>query len=792
MAALRGIRTILFFCIVVSLYFHTFTTILLATTTTKSSWSKKHWVYKSSHDAVTARTTAHEFNDEQQESTEDLRKWGFITVYPNPPTQQAQDTTSNFYTRNASVVTVARSESKLKSATTTDRAHPTLGYSSSAASVSDFDASFRPNSPIAETTLVNENVYQYNICNGLSNQLLIHSASIAFAIAQNYVTVEIPDYFIVHGVQTGPNNVLPTPENSVNFGTAFDQAYFKEQIKAMGIKLRFVKFFWVDDENNNRTVNVTRDEQDNPRHPPECRGLENVARADPYLLLKVMEAFRPSAIIKDIIRQMTSSLGEDRDIYDAGVCVHHRTGLDWRSHCRRWSNLTLADGIYRGNCLGPGRLREPLLARILDDGHHWVYYCGDWEKLPALLSTNFTYTIQTRHTMMSEANKEILQSFKPGQPVRDLWALIDFSVCRDLGHFIGNSVSTFSALQVALRKGTKAYWYNSQSIPLASMWRVFQIPIVYTYTEFSEDVGKHLLKASIISVRNHMPHNQIHILYHGSADMEFYMWMKEHGVTIHRHEPKWKDAIEKMRKQGQDKDSHLFAHAGNYLGTWQRIDIPLFLDTEYALFLDSDTIISRPFTIADFGSKITRTVAFSCERVAENQPLNAGVVLMNIPHLRVSYKAFVTFISQHTHSPLFARNIPSDQGAFMEFYQPTFLSRCFNFKPYYDLDSMRECGSRPYIIHFHGPKPHDYLLHLTGHPCNVAKQALCHQAKNQVKTSLCLSMQMFAVASNSVGQDAYCDLTMGHITTREAAFCKQAIHSLAKQEGMCLDLSKFV
>jgi len=221
--------------------------------------------------------------------------------------------------------------------------------------------------------------------------------------------------------------------------------------------------------------------------------------------------------------------------------------------------------------------------------------------------------------------------------------------------------------------------------------------------------------------------------------------------------------------------------------------IIIFLDTEYVLFLDSDTIINRPFTIADFGSEITRTVAFSSEREVENLPVNAGVSLMNIPHLRQSYEAFVTFISNHTHSPLFARDMPSDQGAYMEFYQPTFLSRCFNFKPYYNWRSIRECKSRPYIIHFHGPKPHDYLLHFLGHPCNAAKQALCHQAIKSAKKPLCLSMKRFSVASTLVGQNAYCNLTMGHSTQQEAAVCKQVMESLAnRRDGRCSDVAEFM
>jgi hypothetical protein len=82
-------------------------------------------------------------------------------------------------------------------------------------------------------------------------------------------------------------------------------------------------------------------------------------------------------------------------------------------------------------------------------------------------------------------------------------------------------VSTFSALQVALREQEGSYWYNSQSMPLGDVWSIYQIPIVHTYTELSDIKGKYMLQSSIASVRQHMPLNKICILYHGDDDKSF-------------------------------------------------------------------------------------------------------------------------------------------------------------------------------------------------------------------------------------------------------------------------------
>ena len=64
---------------------------------------------------------------------------------------------------------------------------------------------------------------------------------------------------------------------------------------------------------------------------------------------------------------------------------------------------------------------------------------------------------------------------------------------------------------------------------------------------------------------------------------------------------------------GDPNTSHLFAHAGNYLGTWQRIDIPNFIESEYMLYLDADTVVTEAFTSGDFGLDITANIAFSIE-----------------------------------------------------------------------------------------------------------------------------------------------------------------------------------
>jgi hypothetical protein len=280
----------------------------------------------------------------------------------------------------------------------------------------------------------------------------------------------------------------------------------------------------------------------------------------------------------------------------------------------------------------------------------------------------------------------------------------------------------------------------------------------------------------------------IHILYNGQEDVEFRQWLLNKGVIVHNHNPTWTDKIEEMRLNGDPAASHLFLHAGNYFGTWQRIDIPLFVESEYVLLLDSDTVIRKSFTLNDFGLNLTRGIAMSSEMNADDKtPSNAGVTLMNIPHLRHTYHDFLAFILDHVETAKFDHPSPSDQGAYLVFYKDTtkFLSRNFNFKPYWQLPEHEFW--RVYIIHFHGPKPHDYMRYVMGKGCSTAVLSLCRAS--QTFPFLCRSLHHFARASRLVDETIYCESSFE--STNQVAFCNNLFDDLAQHGSNCLSFSNF-
>ncbi|CAB9509264.1 expressed unknown protein [Seminavis robusta] len=587
--------------------------------------------------------------------------------------------------------------------------------------------------------------FQYNICNGLSNQMLIHASAIAKAIQEKHDIVQVPDYFIVNGEQTTDDPVVPSNENSVPLAVAFDVPALRKRLLELGIQMELVQ--WNHQDSNNNTT-MTQHHQNATE--PECPGLTWLSIADPHLVLKLLKAFQPSSTLQTHIEKVMGPLPKQQN----GICFHHRDGTDWHDHCQRWSAHSKNDGIYRGNCEADNKkhsLLELLQHRALTSTDRWIYYCGD-HKVPDELQNQSQYTIVTKSQFLSDKDQRAVHALKPGSSVRDLWALMDFFICGSLRYLVGNSVSTFSALQIALREQEGAYWYNSQSIPLGDFWDIYQIPIAYTYTELSDEKGKYMLQASIASVRQHMPRNKIHVLYHGNKDQEFRHWLqKEQNVTLYQHEPQWQGSIEKMRQNGNSATSHLFLHAGSYFGTWQRIDIPRFIETEYCLLLDADTVIMQPFTLKDFGLNLTHSIGMSAERHRHHTGnlLNAGVTLMNVPHMRATYDKFLHYILDHVNDPKFNHPAPSDQGAYLDFYQETVqqISNFWNWKAYWGVKPKNNMFNKIKILHFHGIKPHDYVKKLLGLSCDQAINDLCEKFKQPIFR---LTVQKFLQAADSI------------------------------------------
>ena len=287
----------------------------------------------------------------------------------------------------------------------------------------------------------------------------------------------------------------------------------------------------------------------------QCSWLSVLQDADDNIAIEMLNAMVPSSRLLNIVELTFLNLKKKikKKIGDVelseGVCMHHRDGPDWHNHCKMWQG---------NNCenFEDKRIEDLVKDRIpASYRKKWMYYVGD-----APPSTELTDAIKehsglelfhrTKDNLLNENSLKNLinRSLLSNENHRDIFAAIDFFVCQRIPSFIGNSVSTFSSLQIALRRGKKSTWYNSRSNPLlADFLKVQKIPIVYTYTEESQVMGKILLKASITSVRLTFGTGiDINVMYHGANDKLFLEWLAKQNVIIHKHEPQWIHMIDSM------------------------------------------------------------------------------------------------------------------------------------------------------------------------------------------------------------------------------------------------------
>jgi len=634
-----------------------------------------------------------------------------------------------------------------------------------------------------QTDFIKPQNISYIICNGLSNQLLGHAGGISKAIMYRH-TVHIPDVFIFNGKQSSDENVLPTTTNSVPLSQILDVDVLLKFIEHHGIKATMIPFGTAIAEIESK--------------PWSCNWQETMKSSNHQLALLVLRSFKPSPFFSKLMQEGISKVPGN---WTNGICLHHRNGLDWREHCKRWEGIT--DGIWRKNCLND---RDKPIHHLVQNRipfvkkKSWIYYIGDENPSHDLVQDFKSLDIDIVHRKSDKLlfDHDIAKAVNLKEisldTHRDVFAAIDYFICAEIESFIGNSVSRFSATQIAIRNGMKSSWYNSRSIPLASSFTVFQIPVVYTYTEASQTVSKNLLKVSILSVRKRFGYKiDIHVLYHGSKDKEFLTWLRTRKVIVHDHNPTWIDTIEEMRLNGDPKKSHLFLDKGSYIGTWQRIDIPLFIDAEYIMFMDSDTVVHRWFGIHDFGLDITPSIACSAEAYeTSTRPLNLGVSLFNVPMLRETYDDFMKFIKSHRNNPIFEHENISDQGAYLEYYSATvqFLDTTFNVKPYWNGNFVFAARK---IVHFHALKPHDILKALAGYPKDSFPTAFygVYDLIMGQQHHACLALHDFGV---SISTDLsllneYCSSAGGSVEAVTST-CNDLFLQLADNEKGSLNMSK--
>jgi hypothetical protein len=153
------------------------------------------------------------------------------------------------------------------------------------------------------------------------------------------------------------------------------------------------------------------------------------------------------------------------------VAVHVRAEQDWIDHCEKWENIR--DAIIRDNCMS----NTEYLTRVLRQNKilpgTTVYLAGGYRKsdvhanslLRPLLEE---YNVVTKDDIIDRVGEgELLRN-------REFFAAIDYYICENAPIFVGNSVSTFSAMLLLSRERRRTlhqeklehFHYNGGNIPL--------------------------------------------------------------------------------------------------------------------------------------------------------------------------------------------------------------------------------------------------------------------------------------------------------------------------------------
>lgn len=217
-----------------------------------------------------------------------------------------------------------------------DRSSLTIKESINTSSEADTVATtIDPPTPVSFTQEGNPKYHNYIICNGISNQILIHAANIAYAIQQKKEGVNIPNVFIVDGTQRKKNkegillDVVPTKDNTIELASIFDT---QDLIRTLNDKY-------------NLEVRLV---QPNPKLK-KCRNwLQTLQDTEDHVINEIISLFKPSAYSQSHVDAIMKPLLQEGRKIQNGVCLHHRGGDNWMEYCKIWTNI--GDDIWRKNC----------------------------------------------------------------------------------------------------------------------------------------------------------------------------------------------------------------------------------------------------------------------------------------------------------------------------------------------------------------------------------------------------------------------------------------------------------
>jgi len=582
---------------------------------------------------------------------------------------------------------------------------------------------------------------RFIVCNGFGNQRLAILYAAILAKETNRALV-LPQ-LIGDGTQRTPGENRGSEGGFVDFGEVYDVDTFKRAGALLGVRVlageapplseykpvRLRPF-------QTRAAFLLERENGGDQHISiDCPlfKLLPLDKSHEDFAWGILEGLQPSAGVLAVINAAAKALdGSGRSgVRGADVVgvdrpwsfnvLHLRFEDDWVAHCRRWE--AIRDGIIRNNCYNNTDTVGDFMELVGVSKEVPLYVAAHWpdvdpqRKITIMAHLQASgYKVVTSLALIPKM-AEIL-GHEVTMP-RDVMACVDFSLALLASKFVGNSVSTLSALALLERRhnGRWATYYNDGNIPLTIPLPILhKMPWVFTYNSWSP-LYDDVLKVAVVSALNHSFIG--YCLFSGDPQSGIYRWLENHGIVMIHHDPKWKTTLVEAARPALAKNlgySHLYANPDMLVSTFQRIDLPLVEEItqyNYVLFTDADVYFRHTITLNDFGLPLPESLSMGYE--ARPGTLNAGVILMHVPYMKKTYDDFLRFVLSNKRGMHFGAHGPADQGAYNEYYQPKKNSRGlhqrFNTKAYH---TFQPGGA---IVHFHGPKPRELLTYVEQGTC---------------------------------------------------------------------------
>ena len=167
-------------------------------------------------------------------------------------------------------------------------------------------------------------------------------------------------------------------------------------------------------------------------------------------LWKINKSLVPSSWIimaADDIFSYLKSISTDSYV----ISLHIRAEQDWQDHCSKWGSIR--DGIIRDNCYTNTELLDiTLLGAGIPIGSV-IYIAGAYDRNDLNIPLFKRLSAKFKLILKQDVSYRLPDSIRYDMATnRELFAAIDYEICYRANLFIGNSVSTFSAMLLLTRE----------------------------------------------------------------------------------------------------------------------------------------------------------------------------------------------------------------------------------------------------------------------------------------------------------------------------------------------------